>query len=56
MKEQLPAAAPGSVDLVTFSYSLSMIPDKTAALNQANPSTLSPRMYLLASFRKSTPP
>jgi S-adenosylmethionine-diacylgycerolhomoserine-N-methlytransferase len=29
----LPAA--GSADLVTFSYSLSMIPDKTAALRQA---------------------
>mmetsp|Transcript_64644 Transcript_64644/g.154320 ORF Transcript_64644/g.154320 Transcript_64644/m.154320 type:complete len:676 (+) Transcript_64644:146-2173(+) len=33
VKDKLPAA--GSVDLVTFSYSLSMIPDKTSALKQA---------------------
>ncbi|EDQ91612.1 uncharacterized protein MONBRDRAFT_36263 [Monosiga brevicollis MX1] len=32
-KSALPA--PGSVDLVTFSYSLSMIPDKRSALQQA---------------------
>jgi ubiquinone/menaquinone biosynthesis C-methylase UbiE len=34
VKDKLPAS--GTVDLITFSYSLSMIPNKTAALEQAS--------------------